>query len=156
MTLWVGIDPGLTGAIGFILDDGSVTVQDCPVLKERAKGKRDFDIHEMDKSLKLATAPCQVALEWPNWAGLLGKQATGSVARSTSIWETLCITNELAYHRIAPHKWKVAMGLKGKDKDASRALAMRLWPQLRDRLNLKKHDGRAEALLLAEYLRREL
>jgi crossover junction endodeoxyribonuclease RuvC len=46
------------------------------------------------------------------------------------------------------------MGLQGKNKDASRAMAMRLWPGLREQLELKKHDGRAEALLLAEYLRR--
>ena len=42
-----------------------------------------------------------------------------------------------------------------KTKDASRYKAMQLFPQLADQLNLKKHEGRADALLIAEWRRRQ-
>jgi crossover junction endodeoxyribonuclease RuvC len=159
MNLWVGIDPGLSGALAIISTSGetsSAVVFDCPVFSERAGGKRDYDIVGMEALLAKANRASQitVALEWPSWAGLKGKLAAASIARSCSIWETLLTVEALAYNRVVPHVWKRKMGLIGKGKDASRALAMRLWPDLRDQLQRKKDDGRAEALLLAEYLRR--
>lgn len=41
-------------------------------------------------------------------------------------------------------------------KDAARALAARLYPNLAEKFELKKHDGRAESLLIAEYKRLEI
>ena len=46
------------------------------------------------------------------------------------------------------------MADQGKEKSAARFKAMALFPSLADQLKLVKHDGRAEALLLAEYGRR--
>jgi len=39
-------------------------------------------------------------------------------------------------------------------KSAARELAMTLFPDIKDKFVLKKHDGRAEALLIATYARR--
>ena len=44
----------------------------------------------------------------------------------------------------------------GSDKEASRVGALQLFPSQAEELKLKKHHGRAEALLLAEFLRRKL
>jgi hypothetical protein len=44
-------------------------------------------------------------------------------------------------------------GLAGDDKNASIVQALRLYPCAAEFLTLKKHDGRAEALLMAGYLR---
>ena len=52
---------------------------------------------------------------------------------------------------VTPVKWKAHFRLIGKPKDASRELAIRLYPEAAPRLNLKKHGGRADALLLARY-----
>lgn len=41
-------------------------------------------------------------------------------------------------------------------KDAARALASKLYPSLADKFELKKHDGRAESLLIAERKRLEI
>lgn len=49
-----------------------------------------------------------------------------------------------------PHVWKKALGLTGKDKEAARALAIRLYPQV-EGLHLKKHQNRAEALLIGHW-----
>jgi hypothetical protein len=60
----------------------------------------------------------------------------------------LLTTLQLAYTPIRPGIWKRTLAL-GKDKEASRLRAMQLYPGAD--LRLKKHHGRAEALLLASY-----
>ena len=52
-------------------------------------------------------------------------------------------------HYVTPREWKRHFNL-GPDKEQARALAIRLYPKLRG-LHLKKHQGRAEALLLGRY-----
>lgn len=54
---------------------------------------------------------------------------------------------------IKPGIWKKAEGLTGKGKEASRAKALSRWP--RADLKRKKDHNRAEALLLADYLRKQ-
>jgi crossover junction endodeoxyribonuclease RuvC len=51
---------------------------------------------------------------------------------------------------VTPQKWQKHYG-KSSDKEHSRQLANRLFPSLADRLNRKKDDGSAEALLIAKY-----
>jgi crossover junction endodeoxyribonuclease RuvC len=54
---------------------------------------------------------------------------------------------------VTPQKWKKAMGLS-KDKNLSLDMARELWPEAP--LKRKKDNGRAEALLIAEFFRREM
>ena len=44
--------------------------------------------------------------------------------------------------------------IKSIAKSAARELAMNLFPDIQDKFKLKKHDGRAESLLIATYARR--
>lgn len=53
------------------------------------------------------------------------------------------------YKDATPQKWKKACGLIGSDKDAARLLAIELFPDAE--LHLKKHGGRADALLIAKF-----
>ncbi|MDO8605136.1 MAG: hypothetical protein Q7R40_01240, partial [Phaeospirillum sp.] len=53
-----------------------------------------------------------------------------------------------------PGVWKRTLGLLKADKAASRARAVELYPEVAGRLTRVKDHGRAEALLLAEWLRR--
>ena len=52
---------------------------------------------------------------------------------------------------VSPARWKAHFRLTGKPKDASRELAIRLYPGLARSLNLKRHHNRADALLLARF-----
>ena len=57
---------------------------------------------------------------------------------------------------VSPQRWKKEMmDGQGKEKSAARFKAMSLFPQLADQLKLVKHDGRAEALLMAAYAQRK-
>lgn len=62
----------------------------------------------------------------------------------------LCASGLNVQH-VTPRAWKSTMGLINQDKDASRFVAMKLFPTVADVLSLKKAHGRAEALLLAAY-----
>ena len=55
------------------------------------------------------------------------------------------------WHMVTPHKWKKDMGLTS-DKNESLTMARELWPNAP--LTRKKDNGRAEALLMAEWARR--
>jgi crossover junction endodeoxyribonuclease RuvC len=59
--------------------------------------------------------------------------------------------NQIPMVLVPPSVWKRAYGLIGQDKDASRLAASRLAPAFAQHWPLKKHDGRAEAFLLAHY-----
>ena len=52
---------------------------------------------------------------------------------------------------ITPGRWKKAFQLVGTEKEASRALAIQLYPQAAEWLARKKDHGRAEALWLARF-----
>jgi crossover junction endodeoxyribonuclease RuvC len=52
---------------------------------------------------------------------------------------------------VTPHAWKKHFRLIGKPKDAARELAARLYPRAVNALRLKKHQGRADAILIGRY-----
>ena len=52
---------------------------------------------------------------------------------------------------VTPQKWKRHFRLIGSDKEASRTMALRLFPACAEHFQRKKDHGRAEAALLARY-----
>jgi hypothetical protein len=57
---------------------------------------------------------------------------------------------------VHPSTWKadVFRGVGGSDKDAARMMAAQLFPSIAEKFALKKSDGIAEAILLADYGKR--
>ena len=54
-------------------------------------------------------------------------------------------------HYVSSPVWKKSLGLIGKDAEASREMAIRLYPGASKDLNLKRHHNRAEALLIGHW-----
>lgn len=52
---------------------------------------------------------------------------------------------------VTPGVWKMYHGLKGSDKEQSRSLAIRKWPEHNRHLSRKKDADRAEALLIGDW-----
>ncbi|MFM6207166.1 hypothetical protein, partial [Planktothrix sp.] len=71
------------------------------------------------------------------------------------VWLGIVAALNVPIEFVTPQAWKKYYSL-GPDKEASRVKALQLFPSQASELKLKKHHGRAEALLLAEYLRRKL
>ena len=77
---------------------------------------------------------------------------------STGIIHGILAAYGIQFELVSPAQWKPAMGLgrigeetQASTKDRARAMATELFPSLAKQFSLKKHDGRAEALLIAVY-----
>jgi hypothetical protein len=146
----IGIDPGKTGAVAVLWEGGASDVIDMPPSPVGLRAELGIE------DQPLSPSPRFVAYVEKQQA--MPKQGVSSTFKiGQSYGEILGVFGALSIRvvTVTPVKWKTAMGLRGKDKDASRALAMRLFPQLAGELQRKKDHGRAEALLIAEWGRRQ-
>ena len=152
-SLYIGIDPGLDGAIGFI--HTHVRAVRTPTIK--VGKRRQYRAQEMAEIL-WGCIPYTDGEPYSLFAVLesvhsMPKQGVASAfsfGRGFGLWEGILATLHIPYLLVAPQTWKAVM-LRDmpKDKNAAKLQASRLWPEL-DRLS----DGEAEALLMAEYGRR--
>jgi hypothetical protein len=154
---FIGIDPGFDGAVALMSqgpDDVRVSLFDTPTLEVwgGAKRKRHYHIVEMVKILK-ENMPIQIAaLEDVHSMPKQGVASSFVFGRGLGIWEGILTALGIPIQMVSPQRWKKLMLAGcGKEKDASRLRASQLFPQAE--LSLKKHHGRAEALLMAEYIR---
>lgn len=164
--IYVGIDPGLSGAIGIILDHGEARVKDMPILKiEKKKKTKKGNIafkREIDKAGLVAILKPFVGYKvhiFLEKVGVMpGEGAVGafSFGKGVGILEGVIAALELPVTMIHPATWKKVMmsGSSGRDKNAARLRCQELFPMVD--CSLVKHDGRAESVLLAEYGRRIL
>ena len=147
-----GIDPGFSGAVA-LLDPGSwsLSVHDMPVLPG-PKGKTELDLRglagllmPMDQDKRHIAAVERVSA--------MSGQGVSSVFRfgqSFGAIQMAVSAHGYEVHYPAPSQWKKHFGLSS-DKDTSRLMAMQRFPDASKLFSLKKHDGRAEAALLALY-----
>lgn len=150
-TLFLGIDPGLSGAIGIIHADGTFhSVEDMPTLL-RGKGavKREVDAAGLARLLRPIAGQIRLAvIEKVSAMPRQGSASTFSLGHSfgtaVAVVQALGIPVQLA----APATWKKRMGLT-RDKEHARSEAIHLWPGAP--LSRKKDADRAESLLLAKY-----
>lgn len=159
--LFCGIDPGLSGAVAAITDNGNfVSVHDAPTITvKKGHGKKRVYLEaEMVKIFEglLSCYDIQlVGLENVHAMPKQGVTSMFSMGTGFGLWLGIIAALKLPYERIEPGKWKRIMGLaSGSDKNSSIVTASHLFPTAP--LSRVKDDGRAEALLLAEYLRRRL
>lgn len=158
MTLILGIDPGLSGAIAAINLNGSIDLYDCPVLKVGKKSAYNpagmaMLLRQYQESYPLLLVGLEKVHAMPGQ----GVCSTFCFGEGFGIWLGILASLNLPHELITPQAWKKAMmnGQGSKDKDASRLVAMRLFPEVGNQLQLKKHHGRADALLIAEFLKRK-
>ena len=148
----IGIDPGLAGAVAVLTPEGTLeALADTPTLtlKVQRGSKQVYDVPGMAELLRpYAGHQCQVYIEESQPMPGQGTRSMFTIGFGYGLWIGLLTTLALSYTPIRPGIWKRALAL-GKDKEASRLRAMQLYPGAD--LRLKKHHGRAEALLLASY-----
>ena len=147
----LGIDPGVTGALCLLRPDGSSELRDVPTLD--VKPRRILDLHAL-AGILAGWAP-----ERPTcWIELVGPRPTDGCVGAFSfggMWwglKAMAVAHGMPLEAVAPIRWRRAVGLQAGDgKDASRARASALLPQMAHHWPLKSHDGRAEAALIALY-----
>ena len=155
----IGIDPGLDGAIAILgASVNPAYVHDTPtmtVMTNTGKRRRVYDIPCLAGYLEefRGVAGVRALIENVHAMPGQGVRSMFSMGFGLGLWEGLLGGLRIPFERVAPRRWKGAMlDGQGKEKDASRFKAQALFPTVE--LHLKKHHGRADALLIAEFGRR--
>lgn len=150
----IGVDPGLSGAIGVLSNGRYVTVEDMPVVAKGGTGsvKNEVDPAGLIQLLRQHTSAEEyviVALERVNAMPGQGVSSVFSLGDSFGCARSAIAACRFEMVSVRPPEWKRYFKL-GTDKEQSRALAVRMFPDAP--LHLKKHSDRAEALLMARWL----
>ncbi len=156
----VGVDPGLTGAVAFIDGaGGSCRIDDLPTLEKSGSGliKRKLDGRALLTLFQSRVGPIAAVLCVIEDVGTLGgekaAQIQGSLQYSKAVIETVAAIAMYPTVLVGVQRWKGFYKL-GKDKKDAIRLAKTLYPDAP--ITLMKHEGRADALLLAHYARRTM
>jgi crossover junction endodeoxyribonuclease RuvC len=157
--IYLGIDPGFTGALAAIEVRGAATqmeVWDAPILT--VGERRQMDLHAMRALLgRWSDRPSDVHVFIERVHSMPGSSGRSMFAfgQGYGEWRGEVVALGYSLTAVEPARWKGAlMDGMGKDKDAARFRAALLFPQLAAQFARKQDDGRAEALLIAEYGRR--
>lgn len=151
----IGIDPGLTGAVGMIDDDGRFfIVEDLPVMprsgsSKSAKVKNQLNGAELARMLRPYARQIRLAIV-EQVVARPGQAAatTGSLMHSLGVIEGVLAALAIPCQLVTPTVWKKTMRL-GPDKAQALTLAQRKFPEAP--LGRAKDHNRAEALLLAAW-----
>lgn len=145
MTIVMGIDPGISGAVAFYFPmvPERISVDDVPV----AGG--EINTSELARLIKIHR-PTIAVMEKVSAMPGQGVVSMFNFGRAYGDVRGVVGAMEVPLHLVTPQKWKRYFGLTS-DKEECRLRAIRVFPAVSSRLNLKKHDGRAEAALLALY-----
>ena len=138
--LYIGIDPGKSGAIAIILDDGKLYVE-----KFNEGIKSLFDLVKLCSKYKY-TCAIEKVHSYPGQ----GVASTFSFGVNYGIWLSILNSNNIHYHNPTPQKWMsyyLELGTYDKkDRKAKlKAIAQSLYPTTKVTL------VNADAILIAHY-----
>lgn len=147
MSLTIGIDPGLSGAIAVLGSTGELErVDDLPVIRDHSLAWISGGVLQSFLIDSQRGRPARAIVER---VSAMPKQGVASAFQfGVGFGSVLSVlqARHIAIEFVTPAVWKRELGLS-KDKRASLDRARLLFPTAE--LDLAKHDGRAEALLLA-------
>jgi len=159
----VGIDPGVFGAFAIIRHPEVLEVYDFPILttlkttktkKGNLKKKTELDIEEFYityKNLIRTWHPDLIIIEQVAARPGQGVSSMFSFGRTMGATEAIIRTvGGIPIRYVQPAVWKKHHKLIKKGKDASVALCRLHYPAMTETFK-KSKDGRAEAVLIAEY-----
>lgn len=161
--LFLGIDPGASGAVALINGDAPATFWDTPVVHIKSGKKTKTEMDAAAAAALLSNIGRDygdsvfVTIEKVNSMPGQGVASMFSFGKNFGTWLGILAALKIPHQQVSPVSWKKSMMPDmGKNKDASRVKAMQLFPISQRDLYLKKHHGRADALLIAEYGRRAI
>ncbi len=145
----MGVDPGLTGAIAFFWPEHPerVAMEDMPVVDGEVE---PLGLHRLIVSMAPTRAIVEQVASMPRDGG----KSAFSFGRAYGVARATVALAIVPTHLVRPADWKRHFKLAGgpEGKEASRALALRMFPASAEHFARKKDHNRAEAALLALYL----
>lgn len=148
----VGIDPGFKGAIAFLSLNDKLYIRDLPLTLYNGKKQIDHKVF----SAMISTRASVVSFAAIEVVGSRPGQDVGSVIRfgfNAGVLHGVFAAHGIKVLNVVPAVWKSCLGLD-QDKKKSLELARKLFPDYAHYFKLAKHDGRAEAALIAYFARK--
>ena len=139
--IYIGIDPGKSGAMALVWPDGQPATGVCrsdATFADQADWLLGFDLTQAVAVMEKVSSSPQ-----------MGVVSAFSFGKSQGFLIGLLTAMKIPYHEVTPQKWQRAMGcMSGGDKNVTKHAAQKLWPHLK----ITHRD--ADARLIAEYGRR--
>ncbi len=145
----IGIDPGLSGAIAVLDNEKCIGIWDMPTM-QKSKGKNQVDPYQLSDLLRQIN-PVMAWVELVSAMPGQGVTSMFSFGEGCGVIRGCLAAKLIPFQYILPREWKAYFKLKGKDKQASIPAAKQLIPSSSEWIHLKKHSGRADALLIAKF-----
>jgi hypothetical protein len=144
----IGADPGMTGAIAWIEPEGRPVFHDMPVMGERKCINAPALVHILEEARGPNSRSLHLILEHAQAMPGQGVSSTFAYGRGFGTLEGVIYALGIPHTLVRPAVWKRRAGLSDSKADAI-ARAIQVCPAAAPFLKLKKHHGRAEALLIA-------
>lgn len=154
----IGCDPGIRGAVARIDHNGAAQVRDMPIRPKQGNGKirNEVDpkaLQALLRELGPAEERGLVVMEVLNTFAGGSVQTMGSLEATKAVITTVCELTGFDVTLVSPKTWQGHFGICKTEmtttKDQSLALARKLFGA--QFCPLAKHDGRADALLIARW-----
>lgn len=151
MTLRIGIDPGVTGALALLGPDHELLdVCDMPTMNLTGK-RQQVNAAALDKLLAIWRGDgIHAYLEQVSARPGQGVSSMFGFGTSYGIVQGVLGALQIPMSLVTPQSWKKRAGIPPKShKDRARTVAQQLYPQAS--LDRKKDIGRADAILIARF-----
>lgn len=150
--IYLGIDPGKSGALAYIMPDGMVNAVSFD------EEQYLFVIRKIAEYCERKKERAVCCLEHVSAMPGQGVTSMFSFGQNFGWIQGLLQAFGISYELVRPQKWKREYSITG-DKNTSIAVCKRLFPEQSlypSSRCRKESDGLAEALLMAEFARRKL
>ena len=152
----IGIDPGISGSICFLVDGKILEVIEMPTMTDGKKNKRQVNgsqvFNEITKIIKeYKKDEIRVVIEQVSAMPGQGVTSMFNFGQSFGILKGICSAMQLPMYFIRPVKWKKYFNLINSEKDASRTRAIEIFPYFSSQLSKKKDSNKADAILIASF-----
>ena len=154
--LIIGVDPGISGSICFLLDGKILEVLDMPTMAEGKKNKKQINgsqiYNEINRVInKIQNQEVRVVIEQVSAMPGQGVTSMFNFGQSFGILKGICSAMKLPMYFVRPAKWKKYFNLINSEKDASRTKAIEIFPYFSQELSKKKDANKADAILIASF-----
>ena len=145
MTVVMGVDPGISGAVAFYfpIAPARISVDDVPV----AGG--EINCSDLARMIRIHR-PTLAVIERAQAMPKNGAVSMFNYGRAYGDVRGVIAAMEVPLHFVTPATWKKYFGLSS-DKEKSRERANRMFPSASESFRRAKDHGRAEAALIALY-----
>ena len=155
--LFLGIDPGLDGAVAAINADGDlVWIRDTPTITIGKKRKTRHLLGLEMREILTNVLDGYVVIEEQQSRPGQGRVSIYKTGRGFGLWEGIVLGLMLPYDTVTPQKWtaRLCRGIIGSDAKARSIIrAQRRFPTIDLNCNKERKGGRADAANLADVAR---